>query len=100
MKKNIDKHLVKALAIVMSVSMFLYPTVALATEGESPVAGFQTVVQSEAEAVTIEEEETAKAAKADTKKISSDWWILVLAAATGLTVEEYLRRKNSKVKAD
>ena len=97
MKKFINKHLAKALAIVVAACMGLTPVVAYASEGESPVAGFQTVVQNEADSVTIEEEETAKAAKAETKKLSSDWWILAVAAAAGLTVEEVLRRRNATV---
>ncbi len=95
MKKCFDRHLGKALAIVLSVGMLFHPAVAFAGESESTVESVQTVAS--ADAVTIEDEETAKAAKAETKSIKSDWWILALAAVAGISVEEYLRRRNSKV---
>ncbi len=95
MKKRFDKHLGKALAIAMSVSLILHPAVAFAGESEPAADSIQTVAT--ADAVTIEDEETAKAAKAETKSIKSDWWILALAAVAGISVEEYLRRRNSKV---
>ncbi len=95
MKKCFDKHLGKALAIVLSASMVFHPAVAFAGENESAVESAQTVAS--ADAVTIEDEETAKAAKTETKSIKSDWWIVALAAVAGISVEEYLRRRNAKV---
>ena len=50
---------------------------------------------------TIEEEETAKAATPiETQKSFPYWVLIILAAIAGLSVEEYVRRRNEKVKAD
>ena len=96
MKKFFTKKVAKALAIVVSASIALSPAVAYAGE-EAPAADTQAVEMAAIDkGVAIEDEATAKTAKADTRKASSDWWILVVAAAAGLTIEEYLRRKNIK----
>ncbi len=51
-------------------------------------------------AVAIEEEETAKAAAPIATQTPFPWWVLIiLAAITALSIEEYVRRRNAKVKA-
>ena len=56
---------------------------------------------AQGEAVTIVDEESAKAAAPAEKQASFPWWIIaILAAAAGISVEEYARRKNIKVKAN
>ena len=56
---------------------------------------------AQGEAVTIVDEESAKAADPAEKQASFPWWIVaILAAAAGISVEEYARRKNIKVKSN
>ena len=51
-------------------------------------------------AVAIEEEETAKAAAPIATQTPFPWWVLIiLAAITALSIEEYVRRRNAKVNA-
>ncbi|WP_026519581.1 hypothetical protein [Butyrivibrio sp. FCS006] len=51
-------------------------------------------------AVAIEEEETAKAAAPIATQTPFPWWVLIiLAAITALSIEEYVRRRNAKANA-
>ena len=51
--------------------------------------------------VAIEDEDTARAAAPIATQTPFPWWVLIiLAAIAGVSVEEYVRRRNEKVKAD
>lgn len=54
--------------------------------------------------VSIEDEETAKAASIPVDETQQNkgfpWWIVILAAIAGVSVEEYARRKNIKAKSE
>ncbi len=73
----------------------------------SAVAGDTNSNATETEAdtvdttTTIADEETAKAATPiETQKSFPYWVLIILAAIAGVSVEEYVRRRNEKVKAD
>ncbi len=51
--------------------------------------------------VSIEDEDTAKADTVETQKAGfAWWWLLILAAIAGVSVEEYTRRKKAKENAE
>lgn len=76
-------------------------------EGEEEIKAAPAVEKKQEEkkeetkpAVAIEEEETAKAAAPISTKTPFPWWVLIiLAAITAISIEEYVRRKNAKANA-
>jgi hypothetical protein len=65
----------------------------------SETANTEETDKSTVDTVLIEEEETAKAAtieETEQKKTFTWWWLLIPAAITGVSAEEYARRKREK----